>query len=223
MPYIPEVKEHKIRRAIRDAKSIDALLTVQDLADILEKKFNIKVERHYLSKLARKIDREIIVEIDREKSSEEIAQISERVRFARESLIRIATSQTERTTDKLNAWGKLAIWEKFLLDAKKQLRVFDEDKDNPIKDVAYREISDDERSRMAIAFRSLGISLPEPRKIEAVAIEKPIVDINLNEPTKQPTTDHSEPERGVYDPLAAKKLAEQRKVNVQPAAGVAIS
>ena len=205
------------------------MITLMPLCDFLEKKFNHRYDKDYVSKIVRKIDRELVVNVDRIKVNEELATLGERVRMARESLIRTATGQIDESgfrpayRDKTAAWGKLLAWEKMFIDVKRQLGVFNAEVDNPIKDAAYREISDDERSRMVTAFRSLGISLPEPRQIEAVATVKPVVDIITNEPTKQPTTEPSEPKPAVFDPLAAKKLAAERKVNVQPATGVAIA
>ena len=228
MPFVVEQKELAIRRAIRDAKSIDALITSRQIVDMLDKKFNHSFDYAYICKLIRKVDREVVMSIDGLKTNEEIAQISERVRFARESLIRIATGQADETgirpayRDKTAAWRTLLAWEKFLLDAKRQLGIFDEVKDNPMRNAEYREISDEERSRMAIAFRSLGISLPEPRLLEPVAPKMSDTEMISNERTKIAVSETIEPKPTFFDPLAAKKDATPKQKLVRPAFGISI-
>lgn len=70
--------EQEIRRAIRDARANDPLISVVGLQDKLERQFNREFSRAYLAKLTHKVARETLVEIDR-------AKIEQRIAFTREN------------------------------------------------------------------------------------------------------------------------------------------
>jgi hypothetical protein len=56
--------EANLRRAIRDIKELDPLITNLALAERLSEKFNHSFDRAYITKLANKVDRQLMVEID---------------------------------------------------------------------------------------------------------------------------------------------------------------
>lgn len=77
MRIVPEL-DHKIRREIRDARARDPLMSVVDLQEQLEERFNRTFTRKYIAKLAFKVERQALQEADRTK-------LEERMQFTREN------------------------------------------------------------------------------------------------------------------------------------------
>lgn len=94
MKYLPEIEE-RIRRAIKDALAIDPLISFTQLSKVLESK-GIKgvggkgLDREYVAKLVRKVNRETLIRIERAQVTERIAEIKERHRLAVTKLLKIA-------------------------------------------------------------------------------------------------------------------------------------
>jgi hypothetical protein len=89
MKILPPAQE-KMMRAIRDAIALDPLISIRSLQEVLERR-SIKIaSREYLTKLVWKLNRELSVNVDRQKLSERIAQMKERQRIVVDRLIRIA-------------------------------------------------------------------------------------------------------------------------------------
>src|ERR1700727_752288 len=66
-----------LRRAIRDIKAIDPLITYVDLADRLSKRFNRSYDREYVAKLSKKVDGELRNEVDRPQIEKRLSGIRE--------------------------------------------------------------------------------------------------------------------------------------------------
>jgi hypothetical protein len=77
MRILPAVEEG-IRRVIRDERAKDPLITVSGLEHALEKHFERGFSHQYVSKLADKVAREGLIDLDR-------AQIEQRLNFSREN------------------------------------------------------------------------------------------------------------------------------------------
>jgi hypothetical protein len=69
MRIVPEL-DHKIRREIRDARARDPLMSVVDLQEQLEERFNRTFTRKYIAKLAFKVERQALQEADRTKPNQ---------------------------------------------------------------------------------------------------------------------------------------------------------
>jgi hypothetical protein len=61
-----------MRRAIRDARAADPLISVSRLESVLEKRFNRGFSRMYVKKLADKVHRQALVEADRTQLDERL-------------------------------------------------------------------------------------------------------------------------------------------------------
>ena len=81
--------DHKIRREIRDARAIDPLVSVVDLQEHLEEKFNRTFSRKYIAKLAFKVERQALQEADRTKIEQRMQFTRENYRMMRERLLKI--------------------------------------------------------------------------------------------------------------------------------------
>jgi ATP phosphoribosyltransferase regulatory subunit HisZ len=68
MRTLPPLEE-KIRRAIRDAKARNALITVVGLQQELEQKLHRTFDRKYLKKLCEKVHRKALIQADRNSTS----------------------------------------------------------------------------------------------------------------------------------------------------------
>lgn len=81
--------EQEIRRAIRNARAKDPLITVVGLQEALERQFQREFSRAYLTKLNDKVARETRMEIDRAKIEPRLAFTRENYRLMREELLKI--------------------------------------------------------------------------------------------------------------------------------------
>lgn len=92
---ILQPQEEKIKLAIRDSIAIDPLISVLRLRDVLfDKGFrtasNKPLDWDFVSKLVRKINREAVVRVDRQKVTERLSESKERYRLVFDRLMRIA-------------------------------------------------------------------------------------------------------------------------------------
>jgi hypothetical protein len=88
MRILPPVEE-KIRREIRDARAKDPLVSVDALQDMLEKKLGRTFRRKYISRLAGKVARQALIEVNRTQIEQRMAVTRENYRMMREQLLKI--------------------------------------------------------------------------------------------------------------------------------------
>jgi len=88
MRVLPAVEE-EIRRVVRDARARDPLIKTAGLKAVLEKHFNRGFSHVYVAKIADKVAREGLIEIDRAKIEERMAFSRENYRMMREELLKI--------------------------------------------------------------------------------------------------------------------------------------
>jgi hypothetical protein len=88
MRVLPPVAE-QIRRIIRDERAKDPLITVSGLEHALEKHFDRGFPHQYVSKIADKVSREGLIEMDRTRIEERMNFTRENYRMMREKLLKI--------------------------------------------------------------------------------------------------------------------------------------
>jgi hypothetical protein len=85
---LPPVEE-EIRRVIRDARARDPPVSVAGLEKILEEHFQRGFSHQYVSKIADKVAREGLMEIDRAQIEQRLAFTRDNYRMMRERLLKI--------------------------------------------------------------------------------------------------------------------------------------
>jgi hypothetical protein len=88
MRILPPVEE-QIRRIVRDARAKDPLITVSGLEKTLEAHFKRGFSHQYVSKIADKVMREALVQLDRTKIQQRMNFTRENYRMMRERLLKI--------------------------------------------------------------------------------------------------------------------------------------
>src|SRR5260370_33030029 len=88
MRVLPTVEE-EIRRIIRDERAKDPLITVSGLEHALEKHFDRGFSHQYVSKIADKVSREGLIEMDHTRIEERMNFTRENYRMMRERLLKV--------------------------------------------------------------------------------------------------------------------------------------
>jgi hypothetical protein len=119
MRILPPVEE-EMRRAIRDARAADPLISVSGLEQVLEKRFNRGFSRKYIAKLADKVLRQALIEADRTKIEERLNVTREKFRLASEKLVEII-QDNPKDEDAIEAAKNLAMLD-LALQSKNRVR-----------------------------------------------------------------------------------------------------
>jgi len=85
---ILEQKEKHIMKKIRDSIALNPLISIRKLQDAVEEKTGRSISDKYLTKLVHKIRIRAVIESDRKKLNESLAQVRERYRVLSENLLR---------------------------------------------------------------------------------------------------------------------------------------
>jgi hypothetical protein len=93
MRILPDI-EQSIRRVIRDERAKDPIISVVELQEKLERQFNRTFKHYYIKRLADKVSRQTLLELDR-------TQIEQRMAFTR------AAKPASESQKKLSAWRTL--------------------------------------------------------------------------------------------------------------------
>ncbi len=189
MPRVSDSREAHLRRTIRDALAIDPLISMRSLHDVVEKKINAPIDRIYMTKLVKRVLREIEVRPETETIENRIAQLRESNRIVREGLLKIAypgATSYVKDSDKLRALELIGRMDnmqaKLEMDFGLYTRKLGEIDINHGTNI-YRP-DDDVYKTMVKAFENWGIAPPEMRKIEPKRIVN-VESTNIpNEPTK---------------------------------------
>jgi hypothetical protein len=88
MRILPPVEE-EIRRIIRDERAKDPLITVSGLEKALEDHFQRGFSHQYVSKIADKVAREGLIELDRTRIEDRMSFARENYRMMRERMLKI--------------------------------------------------------------------------------------------------------------------------------------
>jgi len=89
MPTYSFEYEDNLRRAIRDIKALDPLITNVALTERLSKQFDHSFDRAYITKLSGKVARQTLIQMDREQIEERLQFTRENYRMVREQLAKI--------------------------------------------------------------------------------------------------------------------------------------
>jgi hypothetical protein len=152
--------EEAIRREIRDARAKDPLVTVVALQELLEKRLKRTFTQKYISKLARKVDKEMLVTADRAKLNERLTLTRETYRMARERLMDIVYwdqgkhdgERPPSNRDVIEAAKNLVMLDLAVLNAEVAAGVYQTQADAAVKALAYAPLPEDRRLVVIDAF-----------------------------------------------------------------------
>ncbi len=201
MPKVAHAFEAEIRRSIRDALALDPLMTIKKLMEILEKKFSHSFDFRYISRLVKKVNKETLPDLDREKLEPRLRQMRETLRIGRENLLKIAFGQADSEkapkpsyADRNAAWRAIAMFEKLQFDLELDTGLYN--KQNPgalvSGDFRHREIPPEIMDAMMRTARLWKLPEDLTRKIEApVEPPKPVEAVVT--PVEQKPIEHHGP------------------------------
>lgn len=89
MKILPQ-QEATLREMIRDALALDPLITIRRLQVMVRNNARRTISDKYLMSLLKKVRREIVIQADRKKLTDRLAEIRERHATLRKQLLRIA-------------------------------------------------------------------------------------------------------------------------------------
>jgi hypothetical protein len=171
---IVEAREQEIRRAIRDERARDPLITIDSLQKRLKDRFNRDFHRDYLGRLTHKVARQTLVEVDRAKIEERISFTRENYRMMREELMKIVYWKPEDNEvglpkplarDRVEAAKAVAMLDLALLKAEIECGIYKK----PIADIAkefqYEPLPGEIRTVIIERWHNFGL-------LPAAAIEK---------------------------------------------------
>ena len=88
--------EEALKRFIRDQRAIDPLISYGALVETVSKRFNREFDQRYIKKLTDKIERQMLIEVDRTTIEERMAFTRENYRMVREELLKSSTGRRKR-------------------------------------------------------------------------------------------------------------------------------
>lgn len=189
---ITDRQELEFRRVIRDAIAIDPLITTNRVVTIVEKKLGRKLEFYYINRLIKKVNREMVPNLDKEKIAYRIKDLRENYRITRERLLRIAFGDIiynelgipslPTIGEQIRAWEAIGKLGKNLLEMEMDLGIFTRHIGEVDLNVRLKPIPEIDRQKVIAAFGAWGINPQEMRKVEFT--EKP-KDVEIEkEPVK---------------------------------------
>ena len=124
--------EERIRRIIRDSVTLDPLISLRQVQDVLKRKGIQVGSLHYIAKLRKKVHGEALAEVDHAKINAEISSVREEYRMAIAELKKIAYWTADPTNpmmppaykDKIAAFRQIATMKKALLEMQMDAGVY---------------------------------------------------------------------------------------------------
>lgn len=126
--------EFELRRAIRDIIAADPLVSGRKILELIEKKFDRSMNPGYLARLIKKVNREMVPNLDKEKIEHRVRDLRENYRLARERLLHIAYGEVftnslgipmvPSVTEQIRAWETIGRLGKNLLDMEMDLGIY---------------------------------------------------------------------------------------------------
>jgi hypothetical protein len=86
-----------IKRAIRDERAIDPLISYGELVEKVSKRFNRSFDQRYIKRLAEKVARQALVDADRTQIEQRLNFTRENYRMMREELLKIVYWSDDNT------------------------------------------------------------------------------------------------------------------------------
>jgi hypothetical protein len=180
-------KEEEFRRVIRDARAKDPLITVAGLERVLEDHFKRGFSYNYVSKIADKIAREGLVEIDRAKIEERMAFSRENYRMMREELLKVVYWSPDaapeghrqpRAQDRIEAAKTVVMMDLALLQAEITNGLYKKPIEEIAKAFAYEPLPGEVRVAVIAAWQRGGM-------LPAAAVEQ-MVPLQIQAATVSP-------------------------------------
>jgi hypothetical protein len=167
MRILPAVEE-EIRRVVRDARAADPLIRVAGLEAVLEKHFNRGFSHQYVSKIADKVAREGLMELDRTKIEERIQFTRENYRMMRERLLKIIYWQPDpevaiewqrppKNEDVIDAAKSLVLLDLALFKAELEVGMYKKPLADIAKEIHYEPLAADVRAVVIASWRNFGL------------------------------------------------------------------
>jgi hypothetical protein len=180
MRILPPVEE-EIRRVVRDQRARDPLISVARLKSVLEKHFHRGFSHQYVSKIADKVAREGLVEIDRTRIEDRINFTRENYRMIREELLKIVYWSPETAPDgepkplardRIEAAKNVVMMDLALLQAEAAAGLYKKPIEVLAREIHYQPLAPEVRMVIIAAWKRGGM-LPAAA-IEEMVPEKPL-------------------------------------------------
>jgi hypothetical protein len=169
MRILPPVEE-EMRRAIRDARAADPLISVSGLEKVLEQRFNRGFSRKYIAKLADKVFRQALIEADRTSIEQRLNTTREKFRYASDRLVEVLQSKPA-DEDTIEAAKNLAMLDLALLKAEIECGMYKKPNDVIAREFQYDPLPAEVRTVVIAAWTRGGL-------LPATTVEK-IVPVKL--------------------------------------------
>jgi hypothetical protein len=170
MRILPAVEE-EIRRVVRDARARDPLISVAGLEAALEKHFNRGFSHQYVSKIADKVAREGLVELDRTKIEHRMQFTRENYRMMREELFKIVYwkdgdgGSRPRAQDRVEAASRTVMLDLALLKAEIETGMYKKPIELLARNIRYEPLPPEIRAVVLRSWANFGM-------LPAATIEK---------------------------------------------------
>lgn len=167
MPRIrPEVEE-TIKRAIRDTRAVDPLISQAKLQETLEKKFNRTLDLGYVRRLSEKVGKQVRMEADHKAVEARLSEIRETFRMTRERLLQVIYWTPENANLKqpfaeeiVKAVTALVTLDLAILDAELNAGLYKKNENQIMEELRYKPLPPELREQIVITYRRWG-RLPE--------------------------------------------------------------
>lgn len=169
MSKLGPAAQEEVRRAVRDERALDPLITVTALQKRLRDRFNRDFDRDYLARVVNKVTRQTVVEVDRAKIEERMAFTRENYRMVREKLMEIMYWKTDehpgerppQKRDVVEAAKSVAMLDLALLKAEIECGLYKKPIELLAKEVHYEPLAPEVRAVVIAAWTRGGL-LPAP-------------------------------------------------------------
>jgi hypothetical protein len=182
MRVLPAVEE-EIRRIVRDQRAKDPLITVSGLEKALENHFQRGFSHQYVTKIADKVAREGLIEIDRTKIEQRMNFTRENYRMMRERLLKIIYWKPEDggkppiNKDVIEAAKNLVMMDLALLQAEAAAGMYKKPIELLAKEVHYEPLPPEIRVAIIAAWQR-GSALPQGTIEAMVPIQSSEIHVN---------------------------------------------
>lgn len=167
MKIVP-AREQELRRAIRDERAKDPLITISRLQERLKDKFQRDFHRDYLGRLLHKVSREAVIEVDRAKLEDRLAFTRENYRIVRDKLLEIMLwdkdahpgERPPQKRDIVEAAKSIAMLDLALLKTEIECGMYKKPIDAIAREFQYEPLPGEIRTVVIQSWRNFGM-LPE--------------------------------------------------------------
>ena len=175
--------EEALKRFIRDQRAIDPLISYGALVENVSKRFNREFDQRYIKKVTDKIERQMLIEVDRTKIEERMAFTRENYRMVREELLKILYWTPENAIpgapkplarDRIEAAKNVVMMDLALLRAEIANGMYKKPLDAIVKEYRYDPLPDEVRAVIIASWKRGGL-------LPAAAVEQMVPALSANE------------------------------------------